>query len=1107
MQEDLTPESSMSFIEKMSGGAFVCEAHDDHKLIFVNDNLISLFECGSREEFFEFTGGTFGGMTRETNLSVIKNEVKLQIDELHQCDGYVFYNIRTKKDHILRVVNHWSYRKDPVDGDLIYGIIYIHKFENTGTDFDSITGLYGKRKFRMQIANEVIKHEGESSEDYAIIYLNLVNFKLLNIDQGVAEGDACLKVMADILTEIYEDSVISRLSDDHFAVFTKYEKVLERTEEAERRFCESYGNQFNVIGKFGIYRFALDSDSGIESALSRAKVACDYIKYDTKNDIVEFSDELAEHVKTQEYVVGKIDEAIEKEWIKVYFQPVIRSLTGYLCSMESLVRWIDPEIGTLSPDQFITTLENERCIHKLDSYVVDYVCRCMHERVEAGLPVVPVSVNFSRIDFQMCDMLEVVEKAVEKYDIPRDYLHIEITESMIASDEELMERVITSFRKAGYEVWVDDFGSGYSSLTLLKDYSFDTLKMDMRFLADPFREKSKSIMRSTVTMAKDIGMKTLAEGVETKAQFDFLREIGCGMIQGFYFGKPEPVESVFKHLEEKGIGIEERKWRHFYEIAASNVRVTDEPLEIVEFDGDKARNLFMNRSYWEQIFTEKIDFDEIDRRLYRSDSPMMRKYLEFADQAEKSGIPETFYYSAGGNFMRLNAVLLAKKGKKRLFRCSIFNVTNDRNVSDRARLESNLRELNILFENVLLVNLKENHIIPLLGRFHYIGSGDVEINNLQESIRFLEEKIIFPTERKRCHDFLKSSTLYERVEKSGKGYVEDLFRFRQSDGNYIWREAYIILIPKTGGNEYLFCMKPHKIGLELSGREGAALAQNDASSKYADIWHSLIWGSKIRFFWKDKSRRYLGASQSFLDYFGLESVDLIIGKTDEEMRWIIDEEVSGQREREVLEKGIRIEDDPGKCIVKGAIRDIFLNKMPMYYGNDIAGVIGYFVDGDEMISRRQGIERASRTDRVTGLMNTHAFVDAMSEFAEMYNEKAADYGLIVVNNTKHDRIIETYGEDFADQVLRVAASRVRDIVGHTCAVARPRGAIFALLTNINNADEIHELADKLLNGLKEITEVDGNSITIRVKVAAKARSDSRIEDERMFEWAVREVTK
>ena len=236
-----------------------------------------------------------------------------------------------------------------------------------------------------------------------------------------------------------------------------------------------------------------------------------------------------------EYVASKIDEAISQEWIKVYYQPVIRSITRELCSAESLARWIDPEIGFLPPNKFIGVLEEKKLIHKLDCYIIERVCKDIHDLMIQKRPVVPVSVNLSRLDFVMMDMVGVVEDLVKKYDIPRDMLHVEVTESMIASDEDLMASVIQGFRSAGYEIWMDDFGSGYSSLTLLKDYDFDLLKMDMRFLSN-FNEKSRNILRSTITMAKDLGIKTLAEGVETEEHFEFLKSIGCGKIQGYYFG-------------------------------------------------------------------------------------------------------------------------------------------------------------------------------------------------------------------------------------------------------------------------------------------------------------------------------------------------------------------------------------------------------------------------------------------------------------------------------------------------------------------------------------------------------------------------------------------
>ena len=250
-----------------------------------------------------------------------------------------------------------------------------------------------------------------------------------------------------------------------------------------------------------------------------------------------------------EYVIKNIDAALENDWIKVYYQPVIRTLTGQLCGAESLARWVDPEFGFLSPDKFIGALEASRQIHKLDCFIVNKVCSDISERINNGLDGVPVSVNFSRLDFEATDMLKVLEDAIAKYDIPKDYIHVEITESMIVSDADLMRRVIGSFRDAGYEVWMDDFGSGYSSLTLLKDYYFDTLKLDMDFLKS-FTDRSKSIMTSTITMAKDINIMTLAEGVETAEQLEALKQMGCDIIQGYYLSKPLPIND-FEELIEK----------------------------------------------------------------------------------------------------------------------------------------------------------------------------------------------------------------------------------------------------------------------------------------------------------------------------------------------------------------------------------------------------------------------------------------------------------------------------------------------------------------------------------------------------------------------------
>ena len=795
------------FSQNFLGGAFVYCADEGHRLLYANENMVRLFECSDRDEFMSYTGGSFDGIIYDPAPEVIFREIRMYLEESPAKSGYVFFNIRTAKGNIHRIVNHWTMVHDDGAGDIFYAYMFYHNRDNAGVDYDGITGLLGKARFDRYASDFSRRYCEDDRAYYAIVYVNLVNFKLFNIENGVTRGDECLRIISKVLTQCFNNSFVARISDDHFAVFTEYEGAVVKASNAERIFYDTFGSEFSIVCKFGIYRFTLSDDFDVESALSCAKMACDHIKHDKKNDISEYSVELAERMKTVEHVSEKIDEAIEKEWLRVYFQPVVRTLTGRLCGMESLVRWIDPELGFLPPDKFIGALEDARTIHKLDSFVVRRVCRCLRERMDEGKPVVPVSVNFSRLDFVLCDMLEVVESSVLHYNIPRSYIHIEITESMIASDEKLMTKVIDEFSAVGYEIWMDDFGSGYSSLTVLKGYKFNLLKMDMSFLT-PFTEKSKSIMRSVVSMAKDIGMRTLAEGVETREQLEFLKDIGCGRIQGYYYGKPEPIEDVFKHLGDKGIESEDIGWQDFYDAAGFHARITDTPLEIVEDDGTDFRTLFMNRSYRNQVqLGDDLSLEEIDRNVYHSGSPLERKYREFAAIAERSGEPETFYYTVGGSYLCLTLQAIANNRGHYILEGSVVNLSLDSKSDERLRMDTLLKELNLLFETVQSVNLRENTLVPLLGGFKYIDRDAIEKHNLQLSIDFFARNMVDPSETERCLVFLESATLSDRVEKSGEGYVSDVFSIKQADGSFRDCEAFIMMIPGTDRNEYLFCVK------------------------------------------------------------------------------------------------------------------------------------------------------------------------------------------------------------------------------------------------------------------------------------------------------------
>ena len=804
------------------------------------------------------------------------------------------------------------------------------------------------------------------------------------------------------------------------------------------------------------------------------------------------------------YVIDNIDVAIKKGWIKVFYQPVIRSLTGQLCGAESLARWIDPEVGFLAPDKFIGALEDSRQIQKLDCFIVDTVCRDISKRMSEGLTSVPVSVNFSRLDFETTDMLKVVEDAVDRYDIPRDSIHIEITESMIASDAVLMEKVIENFRGTGYEVWMDDFGSGYSSLTLLKDYHFDTIKLDMGFLR-PFTERSKAIITSTVTMAKDIGIKTLAEGVETQEQVEFLKSVGCGKLQGYFYGKPMPIDEFFDHIEENGIVMEERGWRHYYETASFAARHSDEPLEIVEDDGKEFVTLFMNEPYKRQVFPRSISSAEADRLIYHTDSPLLKKYREYANTIERSKNVETFYYTNNGNIMKFTGRLIAENCGRYLIKGAIWNISSDSDVTKRNSVDFRLKELNHLYEVVLQINPDMNKVVPLLGKFSYGLDTNAYSTDLSLKTRIFRDNIIDSKDKAKYMEFMDFETMNERIEASGKGFIEKVFRVRQENGSYMLKEISVMVIPGTRGKEYLYCMKTIPDNAEdfISGNEVDMMPvkENNLSEETirAKLFDNFAGYSSIMFFWKDAERRYLGASAAFLKYFGLSSVNEIIGKTGNDTNWAVDGIRYTENELEILEKGKSIQNAPAQCIIDGVVHNIIYNKAPVYEGGKIVGIMGYIVDADIESGKMDSLHEIGMIDRPTGLMNVKGFIGALVDYCVQYSDYGKDFGIIVIRNEKNERIVSTYGGKFADRLAKRIGEILVEGTPVNCVVARIKSGEFAVLTYLSDKDKLCTMMQQLCKKVEAVRELEGNSVTIKVKSGCHLRSDEGITDINMYQ--------
>lgn len=421
---------------------------------------------------------------------------------------------------------------------------------------DELTRLPNLNFFQRK-AMEILGDEDLDISTLRFVFMDIENFQNYNQKYGFKSGNNFLRSVGQIASAFFEGDILARFSDDHFIALAKADGLKEKLECLKEQIVE-LEDTIQLGLKCGLYtpteRFVPPS-----VALDHARYACLSVKKRFGSDIVEYNDDMDTEFKRKQYVINNIDLALKEGWIQVYYQPVVWAESGKLCGSEALARWQDPTYGMLSPAAFIPVLEEYRQIHKLDMYVLESVCRDLQEAYQKNNPYIPVSINFSRIDFEVLNPVQEISRLVDEYKINKKDIHIEITESALTDSDLKLQKAMEEFREQGFSLWLDDFGSGYSGLNVLKDFSFDMMKIDMKFLSK-FSEnkKTRPILASIVSLANKIGMQTLTEGVETFEAYHFLRSIGCQRLQGFLFGKPMPKEEFLEKIKNGDLQIDNR---------------------------------------------------------------------------------------------------------------------------------------------------------------------------------------------------------------------------------------------------------------------------------------------------------------------------------------------------------------------------------------------------------------------------------------------------------------------------------------------------------------------------------------------------------------------
>ena len=411
---------------------------------------------------------------------------------------------------------------------------------------DRLTGLWNYNYFSELASKAIGELKGDVSEN-VLIFVDVHNFKAFNDQRGFEAGDRFLVAIGGYLSDVFSDSLYGRQADDHFVVMTKRAGLEERLDRLNER-VSAYDDEILLGINCGGYRLNASGEDP-RNCIDRARYAAHLIKNRFQTVYIEYDEKMSEAYRKRLYVINNIDNAVANGWIVPYYQPVVWSDTKELCGCEVLARWMDPTYGQLFPNEFIPVLEEYRLIHKLDRAIFEFACRDLRASLDAGKPVVPVSLNFSRLDFELMDAVGELDELVKKYGLSKDLIHVEVTESALTDSMTKLTEAINRIKELGYSLWLDDFGSGYSSLNVLKDYQFDVIKLDMRFLSNlENSEKAQILIDCIVKMANRIHMLTLTEGVETKVQAEFLNRVGCDRLQGYLFGKPIPKEALYDRI-------------------------------------------------------------------------------------------------------------------------------------------------------------------------------------------------------------------------------------------------------------------------------------------------------------------------------------------------------------------------------------------------------------------------------------------------------------------------------------------------------------------------------------------------------------------------------
>lgn len=1009
----------------IEGGICFVLADGSERVVFANRNAAWLYECEDAESFLKFCAGNYQNLMEEEDYK------PLSLLSSGRPEHFpLSFQYRTRYGHFRKALGAGTLRETSFGKTYVLLIVSAEQITSDLEGKDK-TGVLGMHEFFEEAFRQAEdRHSFQEIRAFCPVSLDLTSFKEYNRLYGMQRGDLCLKKIAETITACFPGALVGHLTADHFAALLPSQD-LEAKLESVCREVNSYIHDDGIQLKAGIYLPGeKDSLQTLRHAFDSAKIACDSIKKDGNRSIAFYSPSMGETLANKNYVLRNFSEALEKHYIKVFFQPVIRTLNGTLSGFEALARWEDPKHGMIFPDVFIPVLEDAQLIHRLDLYVLEQVCRMIRDRMDNGLPLVPVSLNLSAYDFDAANPLDTIEKMVQHDQIPRTLLHFEITERVMFRNPVTMAKTVQQFQQAGYQVWMDDFGSEYSSLNLLHSYHFDVIKIDMGFFSH-FDVRSRQIITSVVTMARMLGIQTLAEGVETKEQVSFLKKIGCGRIQGYYYGKPMRYDDTLSFMQRKGLQLETPEEAQLMNAAESVDVISDTPTALFSFDGTNISLLLENDAYKRELrSTGTQGMSEANANLADAAYPFRGRFQQLMRKAFSSRAQETLIYSDHGQYMRVSVRWVAGDERYWVGEAHLYNISNNEAMHQAKTLDSTLRDIFQFYKGFYLIERGKKEVSILRSDHLELNVGKVP-HAIHDFFSYFSEKLVYPDDRQRFLTFISPENVEAEAKRSGGASAAELLRIRSADGTYRWEVFDAMLIYKSTTKDILLCerediweRKRDRDTLLPEFCRSFGLSENGTirpeASAESSLFRMLCNCSPYLFCWEDRDGRILGASRKLQEEEGIQDPSEFIGKTEKEIACRFDADGLRLNQEELVLSG-------------GRFRNVRTERRPWYREKEVAGTLVMLNGISEEAEDEES--RLGLLDQETGFLSFRGAIEAGLLFADRYRLKREDYIGLLMDVPAFSEVMRDRNED-AETILMKLSETLRSTFTPGWAIAR-----------------------------------------------------------------------